>query len=473
MKENINLENIEVIAECDVLVCGAGPSGFTAAIAAARSGANTLLIERYGFPGGMLTSAFVNPIYGFFARHLQVVRGIAQEFVDELSLIPGATLGHQYRKDCKATRSKNGECRTGIDEVRCPVGTVAKVCSVDSEISKVVIMKMLETAKVQTIYHAWAMDTIVEDQKIQAVLINGKSGIQKIKPKVVIDTTGDADICAFSGVNYKQGFDERRITKPPTLMFKITGSDLEKDRIRINLKNTLAGEESFAWLMRLPEEGAYTVNAPSGILEFDSTNTISLSRAQEEATQRMFQLFTWIKENVKGCQNIQLHSIAANIGIRESRRIDGEYCLSDEDVLTSQKFPDNGIANGVHPIDLHIKNELFNNTHLIPARCGDYYQIPFGCLIPKGINNLLVAGRSISASFLAQGSLRVMATCMGMGQAAGTAAALMVKRGMSAREIDIQILREQLIFDGAYLGEENNVPGWNIGKTHLPDFIVH
>ena len=146
----------------------------------------------------------------------------------------------------------------------------------------------------------------------------------------------------------------------------------------------------------------------------------------------------------------------------------GQYVLTVKDVMSSKKFPDSGIANGVHPIDLHIKDEELGGDHLIVMPCGDYYQIPYECLLPEGVDNLLIAGRSVSADFFAQGSLRVMATCMGIGQAAGTAAAMAISQNKSVGKINVTQLRSQLIEQGAYLGQEDNLPGWNLGREPLP-----
>ncbi len=220
--------------------------------------------------------------------------------------------------------------------------------------------------------------------------------------------------------------------------------------------------------MALPESGTYTVNAPSGIQNFDSTDILSLSSAQEIATLEMYKLFTWLKENAQGCRNIKLQAFAPNIGIRDSRRIEGRYVLTEEDVLSARKFPRNGIANGVHPIDLHLKVKEFNQRNIIGLRCGDYYQIPYECLLPMGVDNLLVAGRSISATFFAQGSLRVMATCMAIGQAAGTAAALALQKHLNVGSLDVAELRSKLIEAGQYLGKEDQIPDWNMGKAPLP-----
>ncbi len=460
-----------LIAETDVLVCGAGPAGFAAAIAAARGGVKTMLIERYGYPGGMLTGGYVNPIYGYYARHIQVVRGIAHELIDELDKLPGGTTGHRYRQDCIRQRQKIGECLTGRDEKICPVAGVAQVCSVDSEYTKIAMIRMLRAAGVTCYYHMFIVGVEVNDNEIEGVIVQGKSGVGLIRAQVVIDGTGDADLAAQANVAFEKGFGKKGLMKPPTLMFKISGVKSSHDRIRIELPETKSGEESFAWLMALPEDGEYTVNAPSGLIGFDSTNAELLSAGQEYATEATLSLFNWLQQNHPICQQIKLKGVAPQIGIRDSRRITGRYTLTEDDILSARKFPETGIANGVHPIDLHVKDEEFGDQHLIVMRCGDYYQIPYACLVPARITNLLVAGRSISATFLAQGSLRVMATCMAIGQAAGTAAAMAVKRNRPPGDLSTSNIRKHLIEQGAFLGQETNLPEWNLGLAHLPEDI--
>jgi hypothetical protein len=209
--------------------------------------------------------------------------------------------------------------------------------------------------------------------------------------------------------------------------------------------------------MALPRRGEYTVNSPSGLVSFDATQTEHMSRGQADATRQVFRKLDLLRKYVPGCEEAVLLSIAPQLGLRDSRRIVGAYSLTEEDVLDSRKFPDDGIANGVHPIDLHIRSPRFQERHLILTRCGDFYQIPYRCLIPKAVENLLVAGRSISATFLSQGSLRVMATCMAMGQAAGTAAALCFRKGLTPRKLDAGELRSVLIEQGAYLSHEHEV----------------
>ena len=465
-KESIEeLANTNPVIDCDVFVCGGGPSGFVAAIAAARNGAKVILIEKYGFPGGMLTAGFVQPIYGFFSRHLQVVRGIAQEFVDELKKIDNATLGHKYRDDCAEKRKKSGECISGKDEKSCPVNCVSNVCAVDADIARVVIVNMLETANVKSIYHSTVIAVKKENKKIDKVLINSKSGFQWVKAKIVIDATGDADIAALAGVDFEIG--DHGALKPPSLMFQISGVKHTKDRIKIHLP-PIEGETSSAWLMALPGKGNYTVNSPSLITDFDSTNTLKLSESQTLATNRALTLFGRMKENIDFLSEISLKSFAPQLGIRDSRRIKGLYTLSDDDVVNCRKFPKSGVANGVHPIDLHVKTRHSGSTTLICLPCGDYYQIPYESMITKEIDNLIVTGRSVSASFHAQASLRVMATCMMLGEAAGVASALCLKENNILKKIDPANIRKIMISTGAYLGYENDTPEWNKGLEKLP-----
>jgi hypothetical protein len=447
-------KSIPIISEPEVLVCGGGPAGFIAAVAAARNGARTTLLERYGFLGGMASAGMVNPIYGFFARHRQIVTGIPQEFIDRLAQIPDGTAGHTYRHDCVARRNKHGECVTRQDEKGCPVASVAQVCPIDAEAVKLASLQMVEEAGVDLHLHTQIVDVIRDENQIQTIVVHGKSGVGAFRPRVVIDATGDADVAAWGGVEFRQGSEHDGSTKPPSLMFRIGNVNLTKDRIRA----TWPQEESediganSCWLMALPRPGEYTVNSSSGFTNFDPTQTDHLSHGQAETTRQVFHKLKLLRQHVRGCEQAILLSIAPQLGLRDSRRIIGEYTLTEDDVLGSRKFAD-GIANGVHPIDLHTNSPVFDGKQVVLTPCGDYYQIPYRCLLPVGVSNLLVAGRPVSSTFLAQGSLRVMATCMGMGQAAGTAAFLGCSMNVPLRELPIEQLRHTLVNQGTYLGK--------------------
>lgn len=453
-------KRVPLLGESDVLVCGGGPAGLAAAIAAARNAARTTLLERYGFFGGMASAGMVNPIYGFYARHIQVVTGIPQEFVDRLARIPGGTAGHTYRHDCLARREKHGECVTGKDERECPVAGVAKVCAIDSEAVKLAGLQMVDAAGVDWHLHTHAVDVLMDRDTIQGVIVYGKSGFGVYRARQVIDATGDADVAALAGVPFHKGSEEDGAMKPPSLMFRIGNVRLSKDRIYASWPQEDAQDAggTACWLMALPRLGEYTVSSPSGLAGFDATQTEHLSKGQAQTTRQVFRKLELLRRHVPGCEDAVLLSIAPQLGVRDSRRIAGEYTLAEEDVLSSRKFPDEGIANVVHPIDLHTSSPRFQGRHLILTRCGDYYQIPYRCLIPKQVENLLIAGRSVSATFPAQGSLRMMATCMAIGQAAGTAAALCVRKGLGPRQLDARELRRALVEQGAHLGHEHEVP---------------
>ena len=469
---NFSTTGIPVVSESDVLVCGGGPAGFVAAIAAARNGARTTLLERYGFLGGMASAGMVNPIYGYYARHLQIVTGIPQELVARLGLIPDGTRGHTYRHDCVARRNRQGECVTGRDEAGCPVASVANVLPVDAEAVKLAALQLVEEAGVDLHLHTQIADVETRAGAVTGVVGSGKSGFGQHRARVFIDATGDADIAALAGAPCRQGSEDDGAMKPPTLMFRIGNVGLSKDRIWASWPATESAAAGGAgcWLMALPRPGEYTVNSPTGLLGFDPTKTDHLSSGQAKATHQVWRKLQLLRRHVPGCEQAVLLSVAPQLGLRDSRRIVGDYVLTEDDVLQSAKFAD-GIANGVHPIDLHVDSPRLQGRHLIPTPCGDYYQIPYRCLLPQKVDNLLVAGRSISATFFAQGSVRVMATCMGMGQAAGTAAALGVQRGITPREIDSADLRALLQRQGAYLGHESEVPAWNQGDAPLPSTL--
>jgi len=188
----------------------------------------------------------------------------------------------------------------------------------------------------------------------------------------------------------------------------------------------------------LAGEGPLYGVCPSLLTEFDSTDIRKLSEGKVAATTRALTLFSWMKENVGFLSEIELISFVPQIGIRDSRRIKGRYTLSDEDVLKSRKFPESGIANGVHPVDLHVKTEK-SEGNLIVLFCGDYYQIPYETMLPEGVDNLIVTGRSISYTFMAQGSLWVMATCLMLEPGEGPSASRNCPEGLSGFREEIGI----------------------------------
>lgn len=429
---------IRISYRCQVLVVGGGPAGFAAALASARNGADTVLLERYGTLGGMATLGMVSPMYGFWSGDTQVVRGIAQEVLDTLASYPNGTLGHQVIGKCPA------RCM-GVD--KCPTFGVKRVALVDTEILKLILPEMLEDAGARIILYTHAIAAIVEDNGIRVVIAQSGTSRFGILADIVIDSTGDGNIAASSGAPFEVGSsDDPMIVKPPSLIFTIGNVSLQEYRIVID------GDENVGrmLLLRRPTPGEYVVNASAPVGSFDPTSASSLTREHLAMSRQVRSKLEYLRRYVPGCENVRLTSIAPQIGVRDSRRILGDYVLNAEDVLADRKFLD-GIAAGCHPLDLHVASSKLGGSTIVPRRCGDFYHIPYRCLLPRGLKNVLVSGRCISATFEAQGSIRLQATCMATGQAAGTAAALCVRNRVRPRDIPTELLRETLRSQDAVL----------------------
>jgi len=450
---------IPVIARPDVLVVGSGPAGIGAAISSARNGAKTMIIERYGFVGGALTQAMVMPMFTFHDIHgKQIIKGIAQEFVDRLKKI-GASFGH-------------------VSDL---TFDNASMTTFDAESAKLVLLEMLEEAGVEILLHTNFSTTICEDSKVTTVIVDGKSGRQAIQSKYIIDCTADADIAANSGANFTKGRSEDNAMQPVSLYFRIGNANDTKLRAwmknnRELLKdspsdNEIDSQKSIALLglnslmleavkegkldsqiaprilmYGLPRIGEFAVNT-TRLQNIDGTNTTDLTRAEIALRKQIPQVFKFIKDNIGGFENSFVIDSGIQVGVRETRHIEGDYTLTEEDILNSKSFPD-GICCGTFAIDIHPPD---GKAQIFTGSGKSVYEIPYRALLPKNFDNLLVAGRSISATHTAFGSVRVMATCMACGQGAGTATAMLSKENLKAREIDILKLRANLIRDNQYL----------------------
>lgn len=454
---------LPVVYTPEVLVCGAGPAGIGAAIAAARSGAQTMLIERYGFPGGNLTTAMVNPFFTFHDENgNQVIRGIAEEFVNRLKQ-QGASLGH----------------------VTDLTFDNASMTPFDAERAKIILIDMLEEAGVELLFHTWVVDANVVDGVVESVIIENKSGRQAVRPKYIVDCTGDADVASFSGVPFAKGKEDDGSMQPATLYFRVGGVDVNQLRNwmkknRYLLKDSPTDEEIdnqklIAFLgmnqlvqeakdsgtlhpevaprilmYELPIQGMFCINT-TRIQNIDGTKASEMTRAEIALRKQVIEVQGFLQKQVGGFENSYIVDSGIQVGIRETRRIAGDYVLNEHEVLNNTSFYD-GIACGTFAIDIHPphgKKQIFTGSGK------SVYEIPYRCLIPKSITNLLVAGRPISATHIAHGSIRVMATCMAMGQAAGVAVAIASRNNCNTREIDIKQLRKELMKQGQYLLNED------------------
>jgi hypothetical protein len=441
----------------DVLVVGGGNAGCAAALAAARHGARTLLIERYGFLGGTATAAMVGPWMTFHSGGERIVGGIAQEIVERL-VRRGASPGH-------------------IPDSSDYVSTITPF---DPEIHKALLFEMMLESKVDLLLHAWFLGSHVEGDRVVGASVATVGGGRSYRGRVVIDATADAHVAASAGVPTQKG-DERGHVQPASLMFRLSHVDLGKtatylrmhaDQMRTSLKaheRTAPALTAVAGLYELWEQARQdgTVDVPRELVSFfispypdevtvnmtrvtniDPLDPVDLSRAEVESRLQVMQLLRFFRERVPGFEHARLAATGTQVGIRESRRIEGRYTLSAQDVLEARTF-DDAVARSAYPIDIHNPSGSGTTTHRLPA--GASYEIPYRCLVPVNREQLLVAGRCISTTHEALASTRLTPTVMTLGQAAGTAAALANECNVTVGDVDTDRLRSQLMSDGVDL----------------------
>ncbi len=441
----------------DVIVAGGGVSGCMAAIAAARNGARTLLVERYGFLGGTLTNAGVGPMMTFHAGERQVVRGIAQEVVDRLTEA-GGCLGH-------------------IEDT---TGYASSITPFDAETLKWVLDEMTAEAGCQVLFHTRLCGARVEKGRIAALSLLGKGGKLPVEGRSFVDATGDADLAFLAGAETVAGRDADALCQPMTLNMKIAGVDVQalKDAVtrepdNFNIRDLTALDRSprlalagfyrqhrkakaegrlstgraDVLMFETVNPGEFILNA-TRVIRLSAVDPWELSQAEREGRKQARELYDFVKREADGFQNATLISTGVQIGVRESRRVMGEYLLTKEDLLASRRFEDT-VALGGYPIDIH--DPAGEKTHTTHLKRGQYYSIPYRTLAAKGIENLLVSGRCISVTHEAGAAIRVTPIAMATGQAAGTAAALCGLGGMAAREVDVSALQALLEKQGAVL----------------------
>ena len=423
-------KNFKKQIKTDVLVVGSGSAGATAAIAAARSGANTLLVERYGFMGGISTQV-LDTMYGFYipgGSSRKVVGGIPDLVVEELR-------------------------RLGVMILRPNTYGAGQGITYDPEMLKIVWEQLSLKSGVKILFHTLVIDSLQEDGRVNGVVAANKSGLFEIRARVVIDTSGDADVAAAAGVTFESA--ENGPIQSLTTTFRLLNVDTEqakqvkKDRLHALMQE--AGQE-----YDLPrKEGSVHITPLPGVMatnmtrvsRFDPLDVEQLSQAESEGRRQAFEYFRFLRDKVPGYQNSSLGSLSTQIGVRESRRIFGQYRLKREDVISARKFED-AIAQCGAPIEDHHGGKGTRWEYLPD---GETYQIPYRCLLPQEVKGLLVAGRCLSADHDAHASVRSMGQCMAMGQAAGFAAALSVQQDTLPQAVNINHLQDKLRQAGALL----------------------
>jgi len=410
----------------DVLVAGGGPSGIGAAVGAAKGGASVLLVEQYGFLGGMATAGMVNPFMNFFAGEKQLIKGVFQEMLDRMTGMGG------YGLPGMATRA------------------------FDHELFKIAADQIIVDNGIRLLFHSFVCGAEVEGDRIREVILVGKSGALSAKAKVFVDTTGDADLAAISGAPWVFGRESDRLVQPLTTNFNVAGVD-EKRMPPGKEISALYNKAKAEGRVRNPREDVLLFRTTrSGEIHFnttrithiDATNVLDFTKAELEGRRQVWEMFNFLKKEVPGFENSYIISIGPQVGVRETRRIVGDYVLTEEDVLGAKKF-DDGIALNNYPVDIH--NPAGTGTVLKHLKAGEFYSIPYRCLTPKKIENLIVGGRPISTTHEAHSSSRVMPISCGTGHACGVAAALAAKGDGVFRNVDVGLVQKELIAQGAVL----------------------
>lgn len=446
---------LKKVYETDVLVIGGGPAGFGAAVASARNGAKTMLIEQNSQLGGMATAGLVGPFMTCYDNDCteQVVKGI----FDELCLRTEARGGAIHPSKISGMNTHNSYYLRSHEHVT----------PYQSEVLAVVMDEMVVEAGVKVLLHTRLADVVTADGRIDHVVVLMKEGLAAITAKQYIDCTGDADAAYMAGVPTWKGDKETGVMQPTTLFFEVSGIDrdaftaeLDANTYRLDdhMGNAFSwrvneAREKGDWTIDKNELGIYEQNIPgrwkvntSRMSYVDSTNTEDITAAMMEGRRQTQEILAFMKKYLPGCQNVQLLQVATALGVRESRHIVGKYELTTEDVLHRTCFED-AVCTFAYALDVH-HSEGGGVTFTLVDQ---YYTIPYRCMLPVGCDNLLVAGRSICGSSEAAGSYRVMPACVALGQAAGTAAAIAAELAVKPEEISVKRLQKTLLEQGAVI----------------------
>ena len=439
--------NTPIFGEYDVVVLGGGPAGIAAAAAAGRTGRSTILIERYGFLGGAGTAAGLSTFCGLHANihgeHKQVIHGLADDVLERLAHMDG------------------------LREPHLSLANRIMAQAYDISAYKIAADELLAASKVKILFHAFGVGMVRRsDREIDALLIESKSGRSAIRGRMFIECSGDGDLAAWAGAPYELGDGAGNMLYPST-MFRISGVDPVKAG---NAWDTIPKlmDEAAQKGRKFPRRGAIVrpqknpiewranvtqIKNPDGSA-VSGIDVEQLSYGEIEGRRQCWDVFDFIRGVTPGFETAYIVEIAPQIGIRETRRVVGEYMLSEQEILECANFPDTIGVNG-WPVEAHVSGNVLLKFPKIPESRG-FNQLPYRMIVPKRIDNMFVAGRCASMTHDGQSSARVSGPCFAMGQAAGTAVHLALSAGVAPKNVDVAALQRRLEADGVYLGRDES-----------------
>ena len=425
----------------DVIVAGGGFTGVAAALAAARGGCEVLLIEETNALGGAACRALVTPFMPYFTpvnpqdgeTRKMLSAGIFSELTKDLQQMAIQSHGESNRA------------------ARIPMFEFSE------EYLKLLLNRKMQEAGVKLLFHASVIGAVQEEGEVKSITVFSGSTTFELTASTYIDCTGDADLVALSGFPFHLGREADHLCQPMTLCFRLGDVDIPKFKAdKANMQKTYKEWQAAGKIKNIRENVLVFETISDTVLHFNTTRVIkcnptdpeAVTLAEIQAREQVWEMYQFLRECVDGCQNATLLSTAMQIGVRESRMAEGEYVLNVKDLLSCAKFED-GIAACNYDIDIHNPEGSGTSHYFFPK--GEYYTIPYRCLIPKNAKNLLVAGRCISSDHEAQASYRIMPVVCTLGEAAGTAAAVAKAQGTTTRDVPVAILREALRKNGAVI----------------------
>ncbi len=425
---------IPVAAEVDVLVVGGGAAGSAAALAAARMGASTLVVEFFGCLGGNGTNGLVSGYCGITttgpgSTGIQLVKGVGNDIINALAALDPTA------------------------------GTTYKAPQFNPEILKRVLDQMAADAKLNILYYTQFSEPIMHGNRVIGAIIQNKGGRQAILAKRVVDASGDGDVCAFAGAPFVNGDGLGLLAsdfEASDLVFQVANVDPGTNTAEIGAAVAAATPAELASYMitrtaviveGIKIGGCYWFNWNNIALDGNKTDPAYLTQAAIVGRESAAGLMQFLHDKCPGFENAKIVTTAPKIGLRESRRVTGDYILTAPDMLAATKFPDSIGANA-WPFEV-----VTATGRTFQYMGGDnFYTIPYRSLLPLGVENVIMAGRFISGTNQAEASYRVMGPAMVMGQAAGTAAVLSIKERVSPRHLNVGLLQQELLNNGAFLG---------------------
>lgn len=416
----------------NLVVAGGGLTGVAAAVSAAREGMSVLLVEKSGCLGGAASNCLVYPFMPYWTKLPGSKAGENKKYLSQGIFKEIKERNDKYVSDCNEKEF-------------------------NSEYLKIVLDDMTSEAGVEVLFHSVVYGVKTSGRQITAVEITSKGQNIIAQADFFVDATGDGDLFYLAGCDYQLGRDSDGFCQPMTTCFRMSGVDLDlftEDRPR--LQQQYKEKQAKGELINPREDILVFFGVGEDVLHFNSTRVVKLdptnpfeiSRAEVLARRQIHELISFLKENSKAFDESALISIAVNIGVRESRKLKGMHVLTADELIACTRFEDS-IALGNYDIDIHSPTGT-GTSHRYFAE-GEYYTIPYRSLLPKEYDNLLVAGRCISATHEAQASVRIMPICCCLGEAAGTAAAIAFNSGKNAHTVDIKAVQNKLTANGAVL----------------------